>query len=57
MTGPFLYPGKSPTPNMNGKVIPAASNLGAIYGTSSSALSYVPNVLSSGEAVSGAPSL
>ena len=57
MTGPFLYPGKSPTPNMNGKVIPAASKLSAIYGTLSAALSYVPNVVLSGEVVSGAPSL
>ena len=64
MTGPFLYwSGKSfgsdssPTPNVYGKVIPAASNSDAIYGTLSSALSYVPNVLLSGKAVSGAVSL
>ena len=61
MTGPFLYwLGKSfssdslPTPNVCGKMIPAASNSDATYGTLSSALSYVPNVLLSGKAVSGA---
>ena len=61
ITGPFLYwLGKSfnsdslPTPNVYGKLIPAAPNSDAIYGTLSSALSYVPNVLLSGKAVSGA---
>ena len=63
VTGPFLYrSGKSfgsdslPTPNRYGKVIPSAagSNSDAIYGTLSSALVYVPNVLLSGKAVSGA---
>ena len=62
-TGPFLYrPGKSfgsdssPTPNWYGNVIPSAvgSNSDAIYGTLSCGLSYVPNVLLSGKAVSGA---
>ena len=61
-TGPLRYwSGKSfssdslPTPNMYGNVIPsaAASNSDAIYGTLSSSLSYVPNVLLSGKAVSG----
>ena len=61
MTGPFLYwLGKSfgsdslPTPNVHGKLIPATSNSDAIYGTLSSALLYVTNVLLSGKAVSGA---
>ena len=61
ITGPFLYwlgksfgSDSSPTPNVYGKMIPAASSSDAIYGTLSSALSYVPNVLLSGKAVSGA---
>ena len=61
MTGPFLYwSGKSfgsdssPTPNVYGKLTLVASNSDAIYGTLSPALSYVPNVLLSGKAVSGA---
>ena len=61
MTGPFLYwlgksfgSDSSPTPNVYEKMIPAAPNSDTIYGTLSSALSYVPNVLLSGKAVSGA---
>ena len=61
MTGPFLYwlgksfgSDSSPTPNVYGKLIPAASNSDTIYGTLSPALSYVPNALLSGKAVSGA---
>ena len=61
MTGPFLYrSGKSfgsdssPTPNVCGKLTLVISNSDAMYGTSSPALSYVPNVLLSGKAVSGA---
>ena len=64
MTRPLRYwSGKSsisvtsPTPNVYGKLIPAASNSDAMYGTLSSALSYVPNVLLAGKAVSGSVSL
>ena len=61
VTGPFLYwlgksfgSDSSPTPNVYGKLTLVISNSDAIYGTLSSALSYVPNVLLSGKAVSGA---
>ena len=61
VTGPFLYwlgksfgSDSSPTPNVYGKMTLVISNSDAIYGTLSSALSYVPNVLLSGKAVSGA---
>ena len=61
LIGPFLYwSGKSfgsdllPTPNVYGKLIPATSDSATTYGTLSSAVSYVPNVLLSGKAVSGA---